>query len=93
MQSDFSMFKHALRQLKIGQQIRLSGKDQEGNVHSVEAFIVKTVDENELLTTTGLVFHHSQITHIGFTETIYSPEMLPHLNLTGTLETFPSEPE
>lgn len=91
--SDYDLFKYALTKLHIGQLIRLSGTNQFGGTHTLETFIVKSVDGNEILTTTGLVFHYQNITHIGFTETSFSPEDLPHLGLTGQLETFPSEPE
>lgn len=93
MQNDFDMFKYALTKLQIGQVIRLSGTNQFGGTHSQETFIVKSVDENEILTTTGLIFHHSKLTRLSFTEQVTPQHELPFLNLTGVLENFPSEPE
>lgn len=93
MQNDFDMFKYTLTQLQIGQVIRLSGTNQFGGTHSQETFIVKSVDENEILTTTGLIFHHSKLTRIRYTEQVFSQDELPFYNLTGELENFPSEPE
>ncbi len=91
--NDYSLFKHALTRLVPGQVVRISGTNQLGGTHSLETFIVKTVDENEVQTTTGLIFHYTKITHIGYTEQVVAQDQLPHLHLTGELENFPSEPE
>ncbi|OGD81570.1 hypothetical protein A2572_04260 [Candidatus Collierbacteria bacterium RIFOXYD1_FULL_40_9] len=91
--NDFDLFKYAFSRLAIGQIVRITGKDHLNIQHTIETFVVKAVSETEILTTTGLVFHYTNITHMGYTEEFINREELPHKNLTGQLETFESEPE
>ena len=90
---DHALFKYFLTKLSIGQEIRISGSDQQGKLYEKESFIVRSVNAEEILTTTGLTFHYTKLTHISPSVIYHDPEELPHLNLTGELQNFDTEPE